>query len=108
MILAGINNKLDIAPLASAILRALWAEDRNITEDKTLIKIAEDVGFDGASLIRESRDKGLDLQWKKNAEDALESGVFGAPSYVLGNQLFWGQDRLQFLERALEETTQVK
>ena len=107
MILAGINNKLDIAPLASAILRALWAEDSNISEEKTLIKIAEDADFDGESLLQESRDTGLDAQWKKNAEDALEYGVFGAPSYVLGNQLFWGQDRLQFLERALEETTQV-
>ena len=107
MILAGINNKLDIAPLASAILRALWAEDLNITDEKTLIKIAEDNGFDGANLIQESRNKELDLQWIANANDALDSGVFGAPSYVLGNQLFWGQDRLQFLERALEETTQV-
>ena len=107
MILAGINNKLDIAPLASAILRALWAEDLNITDEKTLIKIAEDNGFDGANLIQKSRNKELDLQWIANANDALDSGVFGAPSYVLGDQLFWGQDRLQFLERALEETTQV-
>ena len=104
MLLAGISNKCDVAPLASAILNALWAEDRNINDEKVMMTIAEENGFDGFSLIEESRGKKMDLQWIKNAEDALDSGVFGAPSYVLGNQLFWGQDRLEFLERALEET----
>ena len=94
MILAGINNKLDIAPLASAILRALWAEDLNITDEKTLIKIAEDNGFDGANLIQKSRNKELDLQWIVNANDALDSGVFGAPTYVLETN--YSGDRTDF------------
>ena len=104
MLLAGISNKFDVAPLASAILSALWEDNCNINDEKVMIKIAEDNGYDGVTLIEESRDKRVDLLWMQNAKDALESGVFGAPSYVLGNQLFWGQDRLQFLERALEET----
>ena len=101
MLLAGIERNLDVGLLANAFLSGLWAHDRNISDEKILITIAQENGFNGDELIEEGSKKKIERQWKKNAETALETGVFGAPSYVLGKQIFWGQDRLEFLERAL-------
>ena len=104
MIISAINKDLNVAPLVNAIFRALWAQDRDIGDDKTLIAIAEETGFSGADLLVSGRKDITELQWMQNGKDALDFGVFGAPSYLFGKQLFWGQDRLEFLDRALAST----
>ena len=101
MILAGVRKNLEVGILANAFFCGLWAEDRDISDRKILITIAEENGFNGGDLLEEGREKQIEQQWEENAEAALITGVFGAPSYVLGKQIFWGQDRLEFLERAL-------
>ena len=101
MLLAAINKRLNVALLSNAIFSALWAEDSNIGDECVLINIAEQIGFNGLDLLEAGRDEKIESQWIQNAKDALDLGVFGAPSYVVGEQLFWGQDRLEFLERAL-------
>ena len=104
MIISAINKELNVSPLVNAIFRALWAQDRDISDDKTLIAIAEETGFSGADLLESGRKDIIQLQWMQNGEDALDFGVFGAPSYLFEKQLFWGQDRLEFLDRALAST----
>ena len=85
--------------LAGAILRACWAEDRNIGDAQTLAQIATEQGLDVAAL------KGAAAQarsaYDAYTQEAIERQVFGAPTYVLDGEPFWGQDRLEFLERAL-------
>ena len=88
--------------LVNAIMTALWAEDRNIGDEETLIGIAEAQGLDGEVLMKAGRKDNIEAQWLQNSEDALTAGVFGAPTYALGEKLFWGQDRLEFLDRALD------
>ena len=52
--------------------------------------------------MKAGRRDTIEAQWLQNSKDALTAGVFGAPTYALGEKLFWGQDRLEFLDRALD------
>jgi 2-hydroxychromene-2-carboxylate isomerase len=87
--------------LAGAVMRALWAEDRNISDDDTLAQIASACGFDGRMLVKSSQTAGVQEQYNRNTDDAMAASVFGAPWYVVDGESFWGQDRLDFVERAL-------
>lgn len=91
--------------LAGAYLRAVWAEERNINAPDTLVSIANDLGMDGAELLTQSDLVEVAQIFERNSQDALDIGVFGAPTYAVGEQLFWGQDRLDFLKHALKSGT---
>ena len=91
--------------LAGACLRAVWAEERNIAAPDTLVSIANNLGMDGAELLTQSGSAEVAQVFERNSQDALGIGVFGAPTYAVGEQLFWGQDRLSFLEHALKFST---
>ena len=93
------DDGLDAARLAGAYMRAVWAEERDIGDETTALAIAKDQGIDGASL-RSRVDACLE-QRDRDSRDAIGKGVFGAPSYVIGDRIYWGQDRLDFVERAL-------
>jgi 2-hydroxychromene-2-carboxylate isomerase len=88
--------------LATAITRAVWAEDRNIADPATLEQLAGDAGFDGAALLAASRTPETQRKYEGFTKEALDAGVFGAPWYVVDGQGFWGQDRLDFVERLLQ------
>jgi len=87
--------------LAGAIMRALWAEEKNIADDATLVQIADLCGLDGRMLLKSSETPGVQAQLDKNTDEAIAANVFGAPWYIVDAEPFWGQDRLDFVERAL-------
>lgn len=87
--------------LAHGILRAVWAEDRNIADEATLADIVRESGADAEALFAQARAPGTAQTYQAQTEEALARGVFGAPSYIYKDELFWGQDRLDFLDRAL-------
>jgi 2-hydroxychromene-2-carboxylate isomerase len=87
--------------LAGAIMRALWAEEKNIADDDTLAQIATLCGFDGRNLVKSSQTAGVQEQYDRNTDDAIAANVFGVPWYVVDGEGFWGQDRLDFVARAL-------
>lgn len=87
--------------LAHRILKALWEEEADTGDRETLKMLMGQVGLDASAIMSQADDErwaGLRLAETK---EALERGVFGAPSYVIGNDIFWGQDRLDFVERRL-------
>lgn len=91
----------DAGGLVQGFLRAVWAEDRDISDDAVIRDILAAHGFDPALA-----DKGLFVgaeTYGRNLEQAVEAGVFGSPFYVVreSGQKFWGQDRLDFLDRHL-------
>jgi 2-hydroxychromene-2-carboxylate isomerase len=88
--------------LATAITRAVWVEDRNIADAATLEELAGDAGYDGAALLAASRTPETQQKYEGFTKEALDAGVFGAPWYVVDGQGFWGQDRLDFVERLLQ------
>ncbi|MEO7494846.1 MAG: 2-hydroxychromene-2-carboxylate isomerase [Massilia sp.] len=95
----GAEAALDVA---GAIMRALWAEDRNIGDEATLAQVANACGLDGSMLVKSSQTAGVQDQYERNTEQAMAANVFGSPWYVVDGEGFWGQDRLDFVERALD------
>ncbi len=87
--------------LAHAILRAVWAEDRDIADSDTLQAIARETGHDDPNLMAAAADPDTQSAYEAQTENALSRGVFGAPTHVVDGTLFWGQDRLDFVDRAL-------
>jgi 2-hydroxychromene-2-carboxylate isomerase len=89
-----------VGALAQAIMRACWAEEKNIAEDETIRACLSATGFDPRL-----SDKGLLMgaeTYARNTEEAAGAGVFGSPFYVVDTgQKFWGQDRLEDLEMHL-------
>jgi 2-hydroxychromene-2-carboxylate isomerase len=83
-------------------MRAVWAEERNIADPATLVAIADEQGLDGQDLLTAAGDPAVAAAYQANTEAAIAAGVFGAPTFVIGEELFWGQDRLDFVARALE------
>jgi 2-hydroxychromene-2-carboxylate isomerase len=83
--------------LAGDFLRAVWAEERNIADTGVVAEIAARHGIaDAATAVARGRQ-----DYERNTQEAVARQVFGAPTYVYRDELFWGQDRLEFLERAM-------
>jgi len=87
--------------LAGACLRAVWVEERNIADTVELAAIVGEQGLDAEKLMLEAAVAAAKAKFDANTQEAIDRGVFGAPSYVLNGEIFWGQDRLEFLARAL-------
>lgn len=90
----------DLPGLVRGFLAAVWAEDRDISDDVVVRDVLAANGFDPALADRDLMGAMETLQ--RNTDEALRRGVFGAPSYVVGEEVFWGQDRLPHLDAWLE------
>ena len=83
-----------------ALMRAVWVEDRHIADPATLAALLAESGL-GAQRLEQSRGAATQQAYDANTERAITLGVFGAPTYAVQGELFWGQDRLDFLQRRL-------
>lgn len=87
--------------LATEIGRALWELNQDPAEPEVQNAAAERAGLNADELRAALSAEDAVTIWDKNTQDAIAAGVFGAPSYVVDGEIFWGQDRLDFLERKL-------
>jgi 2-hydroxychromene-2-carboxylate isomerase len=102
MVIAAQERKLDAFLLSHALLRALWAEERNTADPQVRIEIANENGLPGVELQKDETSERVQSLYRKYSAEAEQLGVFGAPTFVLpSGERFWGQDRLDFLERTL-------
>jgi carboxymethylenebutenolidase len=85
---------------AGAALRAVWAEERNIADPDTLVALLAEQGLP-ARRIEDAASPEVAERYQANTARAIELGLFGAPSYLIDGELFWGQDRLEFVDRKL-------
>ncbi len=85
---------------AGLIFKGVWAQERNIADDKVLAEILQECALD-AALLEQSRNPAVQQAYEAQTAQALAAGVFGAPSYVVEGEIFWGQDRLDLLEKKL-------
>ena len=88
------------AKFAGAVLAAVWVQERNIADTQTLSELLSENQLDGACLEL-SRNADVQKQYDANTQEAIDIGVFGSPTYVIDGELFWGQDRLEFVSRKL-------
>jgi 2-hydroxychromene-2-carboxylate isomerase len=87
--------------LSQAIMRAYWERDEDISDRDVLASIASRAGFDGARLIRIADANKTREELAAMTDRAVARGVFGAPTVFVGDEMFWGKDRLDFVERWL-------
>ena len=89
--------------LAHRVLKAVWQDELNPADPDTLAGLIRDCGLNADAVMK----LGADPQWaamrEADTKAALARGVFGAPCYVIGDDIFWGQDRLEFVERRLAQ-----
>jgi 2-hydroxychromene-2-carboxylate isomerase len=86
--------------LTGALLRAVWEQQRDIADDVTLTALLGEQGLPAERLTRAAEDD-IGAQYDANTQRAIDASLFGAPSYVIDGELFWGQDRLDFVQREL-------
>ena len=77
-----------------AIYKAAWADGINVGDDDALQGVLDRAGFDGAGLIAQTQDPAIKATLRSNTEDAAALGLCGVPTVQVGNEIFWGQDRL--------------
>ena len=102
MVIAAQQQGLDAFVLSHALLRALWVEERDTAQADVRIEVADENGFDGASLQALESAAATQAGYRLYTQEAIERGIFGAPIFVLDGERFWGQDRLSFVDRALD------
>lgn len=86
--------------LAGRIMKACWEEERDIADAGTLAALLAEAGLPTARAA-EAQAPEVQARYEGYTQQALDAGVFGAPSYVVDGEIFWGQDRLDFLARRL-------
>ena len=102
MIIAAIRTKADVTDLVNAYMSAVWAEERDISDSETVVSIANENDFDGEMLFHSAGTEETLEILNKNTDEAIARSVFGSPTWIYKEELFWGQDRLEFLTRAVE------
>ena len=88
--------------IAGRILRGVWVDERNIADARDLAKMLEEEGLPSQRLD-DSMSQAVHQRYEQDSQRAIAAGVFGAPSYVVEGEIFWGQDRLDFLQRRLAQ-----
>lgn len=94
----GTSAALDVA---GDVMHAMWTEERNISEPETLAEILRARKLEADALLAHARSAEVAARYIQHSQEAIARGVFGSPTYAYQDELFWGQDRLDFLERAL-------
>lgn len=87
--------------LSHALLQAIWVEDRDLADESTLTAIASETGLDAAALLASAKEPSTQQAWQEGTDRAITAQVFGAPTWIVQGERFWGQDRLDFLDRKL-------
>ena len=94
-----INNKL-IEKYLDSFFDAYWRDNLDVLDEKIINKILDQIGFNKEQFFRDISNNKIKLELKKYTNDAFEKDIFGAPTFVVNQKIFWGQDRLDY---AIEE-----
>ena len=103
IIAVDLHDGVDAAmKISGAVFTACWAQERHIANEKVLAELLAECGLDAARL-EQSYSQAVQERYEAHTAQAIEAGVFGAPTYRVDGELFWGQDRLDFVERRLNQ-----
>lgn len=103
MLIAADKRGLNIDRLSHAILQAHWRDDIDLMDGKALAHAARAIGIDPVPLLDAALSPDIQAIFQANTTQAIARSVFGSPTYFLGDEMFYGQDRLEMLERALSQ-----
>jgi 2-hydroxychromene-2-carboxylate isomerase len=101
MLLVASGDGRDVSAFVHAGLKAVWADELNIADADTLVKLANANGLDGAHMLAHANDPAVKAREDALTKEGIERQLFGAPFYFYRGEPFWGQDRLEQLEHAI-------
>ena len=84
------------------VYAAVWEDQLNLADVDGVCRLADKAGLPGGELVERSASDAVSAAYEQNRQDALTADVFGSPAYVLGGEVFWGQDRIELLADALK------
>lgn len=99
-----LRERPECAAYRKAAYRATWVDDRNVSEPAVALEIGVELGMDREELSAGSASPAVKEDLRANTERAIERGAFGVPTFFVGDEIFWGQDRLDFLRREVERS----
>jgi 2-hydroxychromene-2-carboxylate isomerase len=91
----------DVTTLTRAMLAAVWVEERDLADPATVAALVSAAGLDASAVLAAAQEPEAADRLRADADEAIALGVFGAPTYVVNGERFWGQDRIDQLDRAL-------
>lgn len=103
VIAALLADSAKVPALIEALHRALWVDDLNLGSVDVLARVISDCGLDSDAILKAAGKEDAGETLIANTDEAIARGVFGVPTYAVGDALFWGQDRLDFLKAAILE-----
>ena len=97
-----MHNDPRIQAFMDAVYQAIWVDSLNMNDPVTVGQVLTDAGFDAEALLAMANEQATKDQLKAVTMKAVERGVFGAPSFFVGEEMFWGQDRIEQVKAALK------
>ena len=101
VVIAAMQAGLDPEPYLQRAFPAIWEQQLNLGDAEVITRLADAAGLPGRDLVAKSGSDAVAAVYEQNRQDAIAADVFGSPAYVLDGEIFWGQDRLEFVERRL-------
>ena len=86
--------------ITGAVTRAVWVDEHNIADEPTLAGLLATLGLP-AQRLADAQSQAVQARYEAETQRAIDIGVFGAPTYIVDGEMFWGQDRLDFVQRRL-------
>ena len=84
-----------------AMFQGVWVDGQNLADEAVLRETIAAAGLDAGRILERAKDPAVKDTLKRNSDEAVERGAFGAPTFFVGDEMFWGNDRLEFVEDAL-------
>ena len=96
-----MRNPAQLATYREAVFKAIWVDKLNLSDPVVVAKMLTQAGLDPVAMMALASDAEVKEQLKTATQAAVDRGVFGAPTFFVDNEMFWGQDRLDFVHDAL-------
>jgi 2-hydroxychromene-2-carboxylate isomerase len=90
-----------LVPYADAVFNAMWVEPQNMNDPQVVGTVLAKAGFEPKQMLAAIEDQSVKDELRANTEEAVSRGAFGAPTFFVGGKMFFGQDRLEFVEEEL-------
>lgn len=97
-----MRDEAKLVAYGDAVYQAIWVDGKNMNDPATIGGVLQAAGFDAQALLALAGDPEVKERLKAVTQDAVARGVFGAPAFFVDGQLYWGQDRLDFVKEALQ------
>jgi len=90
-----------------SFMKAVWTDEKDISNNDTIKEIIKNCGLESNSVLEEVNSEEINSLYIQNTEEAIKNNVWGSPTFIYNNELFWGQDRLEFLEKWIQSNYDV-